>query len=244
MPIRRTQRSVPGAPSPARSLAGEPRGGLPPALGASNGRALARRERARDQARRDILLAAAAVFGRRGYAAATLAELAEAAGFAPPSLYRYFGGKEEIFRSLVELVLREMDATFEEPVDLSAPLAARLEALLRTQSLVADAIRPALEVLQRGGPELAAVSTHLASPRAGLEYYEGRLLAWLGRNVAADELRHPPEVVARAFAGITFAFRRCDDDPTPLDPEGARLIVELALHGFAAPATGRQGVSP
>src|SRR6266568_6758669 len=89
-----------------------------------------RRERSRERSRRDILLASAEVFARRGFASATLAELAEAAGYAPASLYRYFTSKEEIFRSLLELVEGEFAATFEEPVDDGAPLAARLEALL------------------------------------------------------------------------------------------------------------------
>ena len=53
----------------------------------------ARRERVRERARRDILESAARVFARRGYAAATLAELAQASGYAAPSLYRYFGSK-------------------------------------------------------------------------------------------------------------------------------------------------------
>jgi len=203
----------------------------------------ARRERAREHARRDILLAAAGVFTRRGYAAATLAELADAAGFAPPSLYRYFESKEEIFRSLVELVVREMDATFEEPVDGAVPLAARLEALLVAQARLADTLRPAIEVLQRAGPELPGAARELSSPRGGVAYYESRLLAWLRRNAAPSELRRPPEVVARAFAGIAFAFRSCRDERTPPEPAQARLIVDLALHGFAAPASRRRGAA-
>jgi len=203
---------------------------------------VARRERAREHARRDILLASAGVFARRGYAAATLAELAEAAGFAAPSLYRYFESKEEIFRSLVALVLREMDATFEEPVDRKRPLAARLEVLLRAQGKLAEAFRPAIELLQRGGPDLAAIAPELRSPQAGLDYYQARFLAWLRRNVSRSELSHPPEAVARAFAGVTFAFRQCGEEDDLPDAERLRLVIELSLHGFAPPAPRRRGV--
>ncbi len=80
-----------------------------------------RRERAREHARRDILLAAAGVFARRGFAAATLAQLAEAAGFAAPSLYRYFASKEEILRSLLEMLASEIAATFDDPKTPSMP---------------------------------------------------------------------------------------------------------------------------
>jgi AcrR family transcriptional regulator len=203
----------------------------------------ARRERAREHARREILLAAADVFARRGYAAATLAELADAAGYAAPSLYRYFASKEEIFRSIVDLVVREIDATFAAPVDATQPLAARLEALLRTQSRVVGAFRSAFEVINGSPADLAALVPELRTPRAGLDYYEGRFLAWLRRHVAKDELRQSFEVVARAFAGIAFAFRACPGDPRPPDPDLPRLIVDLALHGFAAPAPRRRGAT-
>ncbi len=207
-------------------------------------RSIERRERAREHTRRDILLAAADVFARRGYAAATLAELAEAAGFAAPSLYRYFESKEEIFRSLVDLFVREMDATFEEPIEDQLPLAGKLETLLRTQAKAVEPFRNAFIMLHAAGPELAAVVPELRSPRAGLDYYESRLGPWLRRHATKDELRLAPEVVARAFTGIAFAFRSCPDDPTPLPPEQVRTIVDLALHGFSAPASRRRGVSP
>ena len=204
----------------------------------------ARRERAREHTRRDILLAAAEVFARRGYAAATLAELAEAAGFAAPSLYRYFESKEGIFRSLVDLFVREMDATFMEPVDRALPLAGRLEGLLRTQSRTAESFRSAFSVLDAAGPELADVAPQLRSPRAGLDYYESRLVRWLERNATREELRLPPKIVARAFAGIAFAFRPSHDDAGPVDRQVLRTIVDLALHGFTAPAPRRRGVTP
>jgi AcrR family transcriptional regulator len=204
----------------------------------------ARRERAREHTRRDILLAAADVFARRGYAAATLAELAEAAGFAAPSLYRYFESKEEIFRSLVDLFVREMDATFLEPVDASTPLSGRLEALLRAQARTAESFRRAFSVLDAAGPELAAVAPQLRSPRAGLDYYESRLVRWLERNASREELRLPPKTVARAFAGVAFAFRPSPDDAGPADPQVLRTIVDVALPGFSAPAPRRRGVTP
>jgi len=210
--------------------------------GRANGRLNGtRRERAREHARRDILLAAAEVFARRGYAAATLAELAEAAGFAAPSLYRYFESKEEIFGSLVALVLRELDATFEEPVDRARPLPDRLETLLRAQGKVAETFRPALELLLRAGPELSALPPELRSPRAGLDYYQTRFAGWLRRNVSRSELRVRPDAVARAFAGMVFSFRHCGSHDELPDAERLRLVIDLSLHGFAAPAPRRRG---
>ncbi len=236
MPIRSSNERPPRAPSraPARPPPGRTAAGPP----------LGRRERAREHAKRDILLAAADVFARRGYAAATLAELAEAAGFAAPSLYRYFGSKEEIFGNLVALVVREMDATFEEPVDRARALGERIEGLLRAQGRVAQEFRPALEILLRAAPELPALPPELGSPRAGLDWYQDRFSAWLRKNASRAELRHPPEAVARAFTGIVFSFRHCGEgEPLP-DAERLRLVLDLSLHGFAAPASRRRGNTP
>jgi AcrR family transcriptional regulator len=197
----------------------------------------ARRERARAEARQDILLAAAEVFARRGYAAATLAELAAAAGFAAPSLYRYFQSKEEIFRSIVELVRREIGATFDAPVERAAPLAARLEALLTAQYRLVESRRDAIAVLRDPVAAADAGLPALASPHSGFAFYEERLVAWLRQHASPAELRHPPEIAARAFAGVLFAFQprdgeRCDGDRN-------RLVVRLALEGISTPASGR-----
>ena len=200
-----------------------------------------RRERSRDRSRRDILLASAEVFARRGFASATLAELAEAAGYAPASLYRYFTSKEEIFRSLLQLVEGEFAATFEEPVDDGAPLADRLEALLRTQHRLAQSRQPVFDLLTQvpSGPD----GRVLHDPGAGIARYGELLLDWLRRHVRAGELRHPLEDVARAIAGIAFAFHQHQRAGGNAGLGHAALIVELALNGAAAPPH-RRGTHP
>lgn len=181
----------------------------------------ARRARLRERARRDILEAAAGVFARRGYAAATLADLARAAGYAAPSLYRYFGSKEEIFRSLIALLAAELRATFEEPVDPAAPLAARLERLLLAQHRLAEGRDEVLDLL---------ISASDSGRR--LVEYEKRLEGWLARHGAPGELRVPPDLAAAAATGILFALQhgaRVRAAPA----ERARLATDLILNGVA-----------
>ncbi|HVP65860.1 MAG TPA: helix-turn-helix domain-containing protein [Anaeromyxobacteraceae bacterium] len=195
----------------------------------------ARRERAREHARRGILEAAAVVFARRGYKAATLADLAEAAGFAPPSLYRYFGSKEEIFKSLVEMLAAEVTATFEVPVDRTQPLAERLRTLFEAQRRVDESRGEIFDIVLGNaahGAPCTLEGRSLADPGAGIAYYEEHLAGWLKRNAARRELRHPPEVAARAIAGIVFAYhhsRRESVDPA----DRMRLVIDLALHGVS-----------
>lgn len=59
--------------------------------------------RARDRARHEaeILAAAERLFARKGYASATIAEVASEAGFAIGTLYNLFGSKEAIFERLL-----------------------------------------------------------------------------------------------------------------------------------------------
>ena len=203
---------------------------------ATSSPAQSRQQRTHERVRREILLAAAEVFARRGYAAATLADLAEAAGYAPPSLYRYFKSKEEIFSSLTDLLKRELFGTFEQPVDRGQPLQARLEALLRAQFELTRERRALFDLLLANRPAEEAGKSPVTDLRAGLALYEADMTAWLRRHVARRELRCPFELVARTLTGVSHAFHNCrgdgSDDMAP--SEQARLVVDLALHGFQA----------
>jgi AcrR family transcriptional regulator len=57
-----------------------------------------RRLRQQDLSRTHLLDAAEEIFGSRGFALATLKEIAELAGFAVGSVYLFFPSKEELFR--------------------------------------------------------------------------------------------------------------------------------------------------
>ncbi len=59
-----------------------------------------RRMRQQDLSRTHLLDAAEEIFGSRGFALATLKEIAELAGFAVGSVYLFFPSKEELFRAV------------------------------------------------------------------------------------------------------------------------------------------------
>lgn len=56
---------------------------------------------ARPDKRRRILDAAAPIFGREGYERASVDGIAAAAGVSKPTIYTYFGNKEQLFRDSV-----------------------------------------------------------------------------------------------------------------------------------------------
>src|SRR5947209_12907442 len=59
-------------------------------------------ERRRALTRTTLIDAAADVFARRGFHAASLEEIAEAAGFTRGAIYKNFENKEELFLSVIE----------------------------------------------------------------------------------------------------------------------------------------------
>jgi AcrR family transcriptional regulator len=64
-------------------------------------RAKRQRRPTREQVRQRLLVAASGVFARRGYAEATLEQVAEEAGFSKGAVYSNFAGKEELFYALL-----------------------------------------------------------------------------------------------------------------------------------------------
>jgi AcrR family transcriptional regulator len=206
-----------------------------------------RQQRTHQRIRREILLSASGVFARHGYAAATLTDLAEAAGYAPPSLYRYFKSKEEIFSSLIELLKGELHATFELPVDRALALPGRLESLLRAQFELTRERREIFDVLLDNRPPAGSHPTPLPDLRAGMAHYEADMSDWLRRHASRRELRCPFELAARALAGISHAFHNGNGVGTDQGTaaEQARLVVDLALHGLkAAGPTSSRVVEP
>ncbi|HMN30494.1 MAG TPA: helix-turn-helix domain-containing protein, partial [Caldilineaceae bacterium] len=69
------------------------------------------RPQRQQQTRERLLDAAVEVFSRRGYHAASVEEISEAAGFSKGAVYSNFASKEELFLALLDrLFTRELPA--------------------------------------------------------------------------------------------------------------------------------------
>jgi AcrR family transcriptional regulator len=163
----------------------------------------ARRERVRERARRDILESAARVFA--------------------PSLYRYFGSKEEIFDSLLALVSAEVQEAFDAPVDRGLPLPDRLSTLFVALHHLAEGRRETLDLLTAHA-DFGQRQAHI----------EGLLQAWLQKYVGRAELRVPPALAARVAAGILLALNHGRNRTGMTPGEMARAAADLILHGVSA----------
>jgi AcrR family transcriptional regulator len=92
-----------------------------------------RRERERRQRRQAMLQAAQSVFAEKGYARATLDEIAERAEFGKGTLYNYFeGGKEDILFAVFEAIYDDICGMIEEVFDADRSLRSSFQAFVKT----------------------------------------------------------------------------------------------------------------
>jgi TetR/AcrR family transcriptional regulator, cholesterol catabolism regulator len=79
----------------------------------------------------DIVDAAAELFSKRGYAATTIQDIADAVGILPGSLYHYIHSKEDLLYSIVEEVHRQTGATIEAVQRTEGDAVAKLATFIR-----------------------------------------------------------------------------------------------------------------
>lgn len=111
--------------------------------------------------RQQVLDAAADCFRRRGFHAASMAEIAKTAGMSPGHIYNLFENKDDIIAAIVERDCEDVlarIAEFRQADDLLETLLAGTEAAIDEHSQVAEAALQ-LEVLAEASrnPKLAAV---------------------------------------------------------------------------------------
>ena len=128
-----------------------------------------------DAQRRTIHAAAIAQFSARGFAATSMADIANAAGMSRPALYQYFRNKRDIFASAFV-------AIFEDHVD-------RALQALRSDGTTAQRLDGLLQHFEGDLWELMAASEHseeiMSAKTADTAEEIQRVIARLRRGVAA-----------------------------------------------------------
>lgn len=206
------------------------------------------RWRRRKEARpAEIISAALDTFAERGFAAATLDEVAARAGVSKGTLYLYFPNKDALFRAMVRETVLPHIATAEgmlpaPPADASA--AARtpelLGAVIRMMAIriagTAAAAVPRLVIAEaRNFPDLARFYMDEVIARGFAV-----LRAILERGIAAGEIR--PIDIAETSRCIVAPVLLAAMWKSALEPAGGapidldalcRTHVDLLLHGMA-----------
>jgi AcrR family transcriptional regulator len=143
--------------------------------------------------RLSILLEARSIFARRGYAEASLREIAKAVGIKTPSLYAHFSSKRDLYEAVYAEVVVDHTAFFDELVLRSSELLplARLRRLL-----------DGVDEYYRDQPELAEFSLRAAIAEAGSDGERLREILLDSESSLAEAVRqtHDDGVADGTFA--------------------------------------------
>ena len=177
--------------------------------------------------RRRILRAAREVFSRNGYAATRMSDVATAAGVGKGTLYEHFGGKEDLFSTLVVGVARE---------SIEALMVQRLpedptQALREVIAPVVDlALRENLDLYRLFFDFWGGAAPHRKQAQELLRDVEGRFAGFLVDLVRRGQREGAfrPEVDAGLFVNTFMAA---------VDGMSLRMVVlgeEVDLRAYAA----------
>ncbi len=141
----------------------------------------ARRDRAAQLTRRDIVDAARRVFAERGYAGATIDVIAEAAEVAVPTVYASVGGKAALLMALLEYI----DEHSDDPRSMAA---------IHSSTDPLEVIRLAVTVARRSAEQFGDIIIVLDAaapiePEAAAAVAEGIRRHRAGLGIVAERLR-------------------------------------------------------
>lgn len=179
-----------------------------------------------------LLDAAEAEFGRHGLAGASLVRIAAAAGVAPADVEARYGGKEQLFDTVVNAALHRLgaDVAF-APDDLPGYAAALFDHFVAHPDVLRLTVWQALE-----RPAYAA---------ADRESHRWRVLAL---RAARDDGRLPaafdPVDVLAVVVALAKAWALTSPALTSLAADGPDAAARLAVHRAAVVETVRRMVAP
>lgn len=186
-------------------------------------------------ARDRLLTAALTLFNEKGYAAASVRELVQAAGVTKPVLYYYFGNKEGIYLELMENAYGTFESLVANIVSLDGP--AQQKIVQFCSDLFEISVEKLAEVrliyaIYYGPPQ--------GAPQFDLEAYFIRMMeviqGMVGAGVASGELREDcHEDATRAIVAVlTSAIdeQLCRRE-SRLDRDAMVRMLHLLMRGMA-----------
>jgi AcrR family transcriptional regulator len=187
------------------------------------------RAEAKARTRRLLLDAAAQTFARKGYAGASVEEIAEAAGFSIGALYSNFANKEELFLELSSSYNGQRIAEARQALLEREP--GSVDPVREVGRLLVDAADKDVDfaLLQaefwlyavRNPQTLDRLAARLREPRGALEALVGHALE-PGRTPAEATAKAVATIVAALFEGLVRQ-RRIDPDQVPEELFGLAL---------------------
>jgi len=186
------------------------------------------------RARRRLIEAAIQIFDRKGYAASSVREIAEAAGVTKPVVYYHFGSKEGLLVAILDEAVRDFSSTIDAAV---ARAGTARERMVRLCEDVYGLFERNVSVARVA--HMVFLGPRDVAPPYDLMVLERRLRESVVRIVtdgqAADELRDvDAEDVALATMGI---LEGCQDrqmfpELSQVGHDGLRRILNLLFDGL------------
>jgi AcrR family transcriptional regulator len=165
-----------------------------------------RRSSSGTAARRDELLSAAArVFGEKGFAAASMQELAEAMALKPTAVYHYFASKDELLAEVVDKAHTEAWQTVSRAMAATSDPAHALGAFVESLTKWADGRRHEASLLLQGQP-ISEGAGREAVKKAGAAYRDC-VTDLVRRGQTDGQLKRDvdPELASAAILGAVAA---------------------------------------
>jgi TetR/AcrR family transcriptional repressor of uid operon len=186
-----------------------------------------------EQRRQQVLDAAAECFRRRGFHAASMAEISKTAGMSVGHIYHYFENKEAIIAAMVESKAQELIAKMDAMRQQQDLLTAMVEKVDEGMAKNADQALAALkiEVLAEATRNARILDTLRASDRLALGKMKENTAA--ANPALADDPRTVDgraNVIAALFDGIAIRALLNPDFDREAVLEALRLAIRALLH--------------
>ncbi len=176
---------------------------------------LSRRERRKLEVRGRLVEAARSLFGERGFAEVTIAEISDRADVAHKTLFNHFPAKRDLLREIAQQAIGELLADIEAARKEGATTAGRLE---RFFSGMAE------RSLEAGPMQRELVTELVHVVQSGERSEDARRLHAAFRAIVDDGLaagdvtrRHDPETLTEMILGayyvLTFNYANLDEFP-------------------------------
>lgn len=185
---------------------------------------------------------AARLFDKASYNGVNMDDIAATAGIAKPTLYHYFGSKDEILYGIYDALLDELLGRME----------ARVEAKLDSRQLLLEIMSDVLEMMDSHRGHIRALYEHhreLPAERWNVirekrDHYEAGVRRIVTDGIEQGEFREvDPVLTTHAVLGMcNWAYqwyRRGDDNRRPR--EIAHHFWNLVIQGLAQPSPPADG---
>ncbi|MBP7065814.1 TetR/AcrR family transcriptional regulator [Ferrovibrio sp.] len=188
--------------------------------------------------REAILDMAAELFARRGFAGASLADLAEASGYSKSSLYHYFGDKQAILYQAMQAHLAELTAIADTAMDVALPPEQQLRRFARATMRAYATARWKHRLLVNETASLApAERRQVVAAQRALVQRVADLLERLRPSANVAE-RWPNAMLFYGMLNFTYTWY---DPAGAVTPEAlADQAVSIFLNGFGTKKTAAE----